>query len=135
MYKIKLLLVEDNRIVRDGIKELLGNQPDMEVCNDVSGGVEALNLLALGLRPDIILSDMNMRGIDGIELTRQIVALGLPNVKIIILTMHAKEAFVKKAFEAGAKGYLLKDGDFQELYKAIRLIYNGSLYSSIGITS
>jgi DNA-binding NarL/FixJ family response regulator len=135
MDKIKLLLVEDNQIVRDGLKGLLEKQADMEVAGDVSSGQQALNLLATGLRPDIILADLNMKGMDGIELTTQIVSLVLPGVSVVILTMHTKRAFVDKAFAAGARGYLLKDGDFQEMYKAIRLVYGGNSYVSAGITS
>jgi DNA-binding NarL/FixJ family response regulator len=135
MDKIKLLLVEDNQIVRDGLKGLLEKQTDMEVAGDVSGGREALELLAGGLRPDIVLADLNMREMDGIELTRQIAALQITPIKIIILTMHAKQAFADKAFEAGAKGYLLKGGEFSEMYQAIRLVHGGSSYISSGITS
>lgn len=129
---IKLLLVEDNRIVRDGLKDLLKRRADMEVTGDVGGGREAMAVLETGLRPDVILTDLNMKEMDGIELTRQIVSLRLP-VSIIILTMHAKRAFVDKAFAAGAKGYLLKDGDFEEMYHAIRLVHAGSSYVSSGI--
>lgn len=130
---IKILLVEDNTLVREGIAELLGEQDDMEVIGNTDNGIKALLLLEQGLRPDILLADMNMPEMDGITLTRQIIMRNLSMVKIIILTMHLNQQFAERAFEAGAKGYLLKNGDFEELYQAIRLVQQNQTYMSAGV--
>jgi DNA-binding NarL/FixJ family response regulator len=132
---IKLLLVEDNDIVRHGIASLLKAEEDMEVIAEANDGLQALELLRSGVHPDIVLTDLNMPEMDGIELTRQIHSSELSAIKVIILTMHSKQIIVDKALQAGAKGYLLKNGDFEELYDAIRGVYQNQLYISAGITS
>lgn len=134
MMMIKILLVEDNKIVREGLRELLNAQADMQVIGEAAEGIEALEMLRSGVLPDILLVDYNMPGIDGIELTRRICAENYPDVKIIILTMHAKRSFVESALESGAKGYLLKDGDFDAMYRGIRKINQHELFISAGIS-
>jgi DNA-binding NarL/FixJ family response regulator len=135
MGKISILLVEDFKIVRDGLIRMFETQDDIEVIGAVESGLKALDLLENGLTPDIVLADLNMPGMNGIELTQKICSLGLSNTKVVILTMHAKRAFVEKAFEAGAIGYLLKDGNFEEMYKAIRKVNKNEQFISVGITS
>jgi two-component system response regulator NreC len=130
---IKLIVVEDNPIVLNGIVELIKLQKDMTVIGEAANGYKALQLLEDGLSPDIVLADLNMPGINGIELTREINKLALTGVKVVILTMHAKKSFVAEAFNAGASGYLLKDGDFEELYHAIREVNKNQLYVSAAI--
>ncbi|HEY0054621.1 MAG TPA: response regulator transcription factor [Pedobacter sp.] len=133
---IKLILVEDNEIVRKGLIGLLEAEEDMEIIGEVAGGLQALELLRGGVQPDIVLTDLNMPEMDGIELTRRISSSSeLSFVKVIILTMHAKQIFVDKALEVGAKGYLLKNGEFEELYDAIRQVCQNRTYISAGITS
>lgn len=133
MDTIKLLLVEDNAIVREGIAGLLEIQEDLEVIGKAAGGSEALSLLESGLRPDIVLTDLNMPVMDGIELTERICALALSDISVIMLTMHNRQIFVDKSFKAGAKGYLLKNGDFDELYTGIRQVYHNQVFISAGI--
>jgi DNA-binding NarL/FixJ family response regulator len=133
MNKIRLLLVEDNKIVREGLIRILETRDDLEVIGSAASGQECLNLLENGVIPDIILADLNMPGMDGITLTGEILSLNLPNVKVVILTMHAKQAFVQKAFDAGASGYLLKDGNFEEMYNALLKVNQNQQYTSEGI--
>jgi DNA-binding NarL/FixJ family response regulator len=132
---IKLLLVEDNTLVRKGIASLLEAEEDMEVIAEASDGQQALDLLGSGVKPDVVLTDLNMPGIDGIELTRQICSSEFSSVKVIILTMHAKQVYVDKALEAGALGYLLKNGEFEEIYHAIRVVNQNQSYVSADIKS
>jgi DNA-binding NarL/FixJ family response regulator len=123
MNKITLLLVEDYKVVREGLIRVLETQDDFEVIGDTDSGLKALALLENGLVPDVVLADLNMPDMDGIDLTRKICSLGLPGTKVIILSMHIKQVFIDKALEAGASGYLLKDGDFEEMYRAIRRVH------------
>ncbi len=123
---INLLLVEDNHKVRELLAGLLQAQKNFTVAAKADNGLAALELLNNGVQADIVLADLNMHEMDGIELTEQ-VAVNFPNLKVIILTMHAKAAFLKRALTAGARGYLLKNGDMQELYQAIKQVYEGEV--------
>lgn len=126
-YMIHILIAEDNKIVREGTVELLNHQEDMTVIGEAANGIEALQLLQAGIIPDIVLADMNMPEMDGISLTENVI-VKFPAVKVAILTMHDKETFIIKALDAGAKGYILKDGDFEALFTAIRTIAAGGSF-------
>ncbi|TCD26541.1 response regulator transcription factor [Pedobacter psychrodurus] len=121
---INILLVEDNAIVRNTMAMLLASENGVKVVGSAEDGNVALGLLANGLRPDIVLADLNMPGMDGIELTVKIRSL-YSHMDIVILTMHNKYIFAEKAFGAGAKGYLLKDGDIQKLCASITRVHLG----------
>lgn len=121
---IKLLLVEDNGKVRQIMKDMLTMQDDFDVVGAAENGLKALELLENGLQPDVILADINMTGMDGIKLTEKVAALN-NQLKVLILTMFDKAAYLTRAMSAGAKGYLLKNGDMNELYNAIRSVHNG----------
>lgn len=121
---INVLLVEDNHKVRELLAGLLQAQSGFTVTGKAENGLAALDLLHQGLQADIVLADLNMHHMDGIELTEQVMA-HYPTLKVIILTMHAKAAFLKRALAAGARGYLLKNGDMNELYDAITKVYAG----------
>ncbi|WP_342644638.1 response regulator transcription factor [Mucilaginibacter sp. CSA2-8R] len=121
---INILLVEDNHKVRELLGGLLQAQKNLTVAGKAENGLGALRLLQNGLQADVVVADLNMHDMDGIELTEQLMA-GYPNLKVIILTMHAKAAFLKRALAAGANGYLLKNGDMNELYQAIAQVYAG----------
>lgn len=123
---IKLLLVEDNHKVRELLAGLLQAQKDFSVAAKAENGLAALELLQNGLEADVVVADLNMHDMDGIELTENIM-LKYSALKVIILTMHAKTAFLKRALAAGARGYLLKNGDMQELYQAIIQVYAGEV--------
>lgn len=129
---IKILVAEDNEIVRKGIAGLLDTEPDMEVIAEVENGFKVLELLAGGVLPDVVLADLNMPQMDGINLTDHIVG-AFPTIKVIILTMHMKLEFVERALKAGAKGYLLKDGDFEQLMEGIRTVFRGGTFISKNI--
>ncbi len=123
---INLLLVEDNHKVRELLAGLLQAQSNFTVAAKAENGLAALDLLQNGLQVDIIVADLNMHEMDGIELTEQIMS-DYPKLKVIILTMHAKAAFLKRTLTAGACGYLLKNGDMQELYQAIIKVNAGEI--------
>jgi DNA-binding NarL/FixJ family response regulator len=123
---INLLLVEDNHKVRELLAGLLQAQKNFNVVAKADNGWAALEVLQNGLQADIVVADLNMHDMDGIELTEQIMS-GYPNLKVIILTMHAKAAFLNRALTAGARGYLLKNGDMQELYQAISQVHAGEV--------
>lgn len=121
---INLLLVEDNHRVRELLAGLLQAQSSFNVVGKAENGLAALGLLQDGLRADVVLADLNMHDMDGIELTEKVM-VGYPELQVIILTMHAKTAFLKRALAAGARGYLLKNGDMNELYQAIAQVHAG----------
>lgn len=128
---IKIIVVEDNELVRAGVVELLNDQDDMEIVGDTEDGVQTLELLAR-LEVDIVLTDLNMDGMDGIQLTSRISAT-YPNVKVIILTMHLRSEYVNRAFEAGAMGFVLKSGNIKDLYSTIRNVYEGQQFVTAGL--
>ncbi len=121
---INLLLVEDNHRVRELLAGLLQAQKSFNVVGKAENGLAALSLLQNGLQADVVLADLNMHDMDGIELTEKVM-VGYPELQVIILTMHAKTAFLKRALAAGARGYLLKNGDMNELYQAIAQVHAG----------
>lgn len=128
---IKVLIVDDNADVRKGLNMIIASKPDMTVTSIAENGASALSILEKDRTIDIALIDFNMPGMDGIELTRRITASDHP-VRIIILTMHRQIIFRDKALEAGARGYLLKGEELEELFKGIRAVYEGNLFVSSG---
>lgn len=126
MEKIKIFLVDDHKIVRDGIKSLISDSPSIQIIGEASSGEELLEKLKI-LNPDIILLDINLPDTTGIELTKQITEEN-PSVKILILSMHMSEEFICNAIEAGAKGYLPKTTSQEELLNALNKINNGGEY-------
>lgn len=129
---IKIIVVEDNEMVRAGVVELLNDQADMQVVGDTESGNQTLDLLNSNLEADLVLTDLNMDGMDGIQLTEQI-SVKHPKVKVIILTMHLRSDYVNRAFEAGAKGFVLKSGNIKDLYSTIRTVYEGQQFVTAGL--
>ncbi len=129
----KIILADDHRIVRDGLKPLLDRQPDMEVVALANNGREAVKLTQ-ELKPDVVLMDISMPDLNGIEATLQIVSQ-CPEVKIIALSMNYDREYVTKMLEAGASGYLTKDCSLEELVAAIRIVIAGKKYLSPEIAS
>ncbi len=115
---IRALLADDHTIVRSGVRALLSTEPDIEVVGEVGNGAEAV-AQAETLRPDVVLMDLVMPGLSGIEATRQITA-SLPGTRVLVLTSFAADENVFPAIKAGALGYLLKDSGPDELVRAIR---------------
>ncbi len=125
---IKIILADDHFLMREGLASLLGDVPDIQIVGLAENGAEAI-IQAQKYRPDIALMDISMEGIDGLEATRQILAL-LPNIKVIVLTMHEEKAFLLEALKAGAVGYFLKGSDSNELIRTIRSVHKGEVYIS-----
>lgn len=122
---IKLLLADDHTMVRRGLQVFLSTQTDLELIGEASTGQETLEKVAI-LQPDIVLMDINMPGINGIEATKQIKLLHA-QVKVIILTSFSDQDHVLPALRSGAKGYLLKDVEPEDLAQAIRRVYQGKV--------
>ena len=129
-HKIRVLVVDDHAVVRRGLLAFLEGESDLEVVGDAEGGPEALDLLARldaeGMRPDVVLMDLQMRPVDGIESTRMVRAR-YDDVEVVALTSFGEPERVQRALEAGASGYLLKDADADEVASAIRAAYRGEL--------
>jgi NarL family two-component system response regulator LiaR len=120
---IRILLADDHAFVRQGTRELLEQQEDLEVVAEAENGRQAVQL-ALKERPDVVVMDFAMPELNGIEATRQIKAVA-PNIAILVLTAYDSEQYVFAFLEAGAAGYLLKDVSVEELVKAIRAVHAG----------
>lgn len=132
MKKIKVLLAEDHTIVRQGLSALLGSESDMEVVGEASDGLEAIEM-AKKVIPDVVLMDIAMRNLNGIEATRKIKKL-FPHTKVLVLTMYDNEECIFQILKAGASGYLIKDSAMTDLISAIRTIYHGDSYLSPSIS-
>jgi DNA-binding NarL/FixJ family response regulator len=129
---IKVLLVDNHAIIREGLRSLLEKQSEMEVIADTDDGRKAIELVR-ELSPDIVIMDISMPGLNGIEATRQITA-EFPDVKVIALSIHSKRRFVADMLSAGATGYILKECLFDELVQAIKAVAAGGRYLSPRIT-
>ena len=135
MSSIKIMLIDDHQIVRDGIKVLLESLENVEVIGEASNVAELLEKLK-DVQPDIIVTDISMPDISGIELTKIINEdKKYANIKILILSMYTNEDFVFNAIKAGAKGYLPKNTTRKELFEAVNTIYNGDEYFSESISN
>ena len=126
MNTIKLMLVDDHSIVRDGIRLLLGQVEGLEIIDEANDGEEALEKLKT-VKPDLILMDISLPGMSGIQ-TTQVVSRLYKNVRVLILSMHNNEDYILRSVEAGAFGYILKDSSSDEMVKAIRTIASGEKY-------
>lgn len=130
---IKILIADDHKVVREGLRTLIEKQPGMEVIAEAENGRKALKLIKK-LSPDIAIMDIAMPDLNGIEATRQIVAEA-PSTKVIALSMHSDRQFVTRMMSAGASGYLLKDCAFEEVARAIRSVMARQIYLSPEIVS
>ena len=128
---IQIILAEDHKITREGLVNMLKGQPGMEVVGEAGNGREAIRL-ARELAPDLVIMDVTMPNLNGIDSTRIIISSS-KNVKVIALSMYSDKQFVQGMMQAGASGYLLKDCAFNELVHAIRAVFNGDTYLSPGI--
>ncbi len=128
MEPVRVLIADDHTLFRDGLRALLASIPDIEVVGEAASGQEALRL-AVEFQPDVILMDIQMPGLNGIEATRQILRIS-PHVGIIVLTMFRDDDSVFAVMRAGARGYVLKGADQAVLLRAVRAVANGeSLFS------
>lgn len=125
---IRLVIADDHTVVREGLVSLLNDEPDIQVLGQAGSGREAV-VLARKYRPDIVLLDISMPDLNGLEAARKIKA-ELPDTKILILTMHDQNAFFFEALRAGASGYILKGARSEKLLDAIRDVHIGGIYLS-----
>ena len=132
MAKLRILLGDDHTILRNGLRKILQERADWEVIAEAGDGREAVRL-ALEVQPDIAILDIGMPLLNGIEATRQILRR-VPDMRILILSMHVNEAYITQALQAGARGYLLKDSADIELIRAIAAVMTGKSYFSPSVS-
>lgn len=125
---VKIILADDHRIMREGLRALLEKQPGMEVIAEAEDGRTTVDL-AHDLKPDVVVIDISMPDLNGIDATRQIISAS-PRIKVIALSMHSDRKFVREMLAAGASGYLLKDSAFEELGAALAAVINNQTYLS-----
>ncbi|MFC5541982.1 response regulator [Ureibacillus suwonensis] len=129
---IKVFLVDDHVLIRKGIALLLENYRDLEVIGEASDGEECLQQL-YSLDVDVVLMDISIpKGIDGFTATRKI-KKEFPKIKVVMLTMHNEFAYIQKAIETDADGYILKNSQANQVYQAIQAVYSGRKYYDVGI--
>jgi two-component system response regulator NreC len=128
MKKLRILLADDHIVMRTGLRALLERQPNLEVVGESENGRETV-ALAASLRPDVVVMDVGMPILNGIEATQTIVTQ-CPTIAVVILSMHADESYVMRALKAGARGYLLKDSAAADLIGAIQAISQGKSFFS-----
>ncbi|WP_028981919.1 response regulator [Sporocytophaga myxococcoides] len=130
---IKVLLVDDHGIVRDGIKATLSSEKNIKIVGEASNGIEAIEQVKK-LAPDVVVMDISMPEMNGIEAT-SIISDRYPNTRTLVLSMHDNEDYILKSIESGAAGYLLKDTGKEEFIKAITTISKGDKYFSTPVSS
>ncbi len=124
--RIRVLLADDHAVLRSGLKALLGLEPDMEVVGEAANGREAVEL-ARNLKPDVIVMDISMPEMDGLAAAKAVHELDLPG-HIVMLTVHAEEAYLFQTLQVGASGYVLKSSADRELMDAIRAAHRGEVF-------
>ena len=132
MEKKKILIVEDHTILREGLKSLLSTNPEIEIAGEAGDGREAIWLVEK-LNPDMVLMDLSMPRMDGMQAIREI-KRRWPEKRVLALTAHKTEEYVLATLKAGADGYLLKDSTYQEMMTAVRSVLSGKRYLSPGIS-
>jgi DNA-binding NarL/FixJ family response regulator len=125
---IRIIIADDHEIVRNGLRSLIEKEPDIEVIAEADNGRTAVRI-ALELAPDVVIMDIGMPDMNGIEAARQII-VAMPAIKVIALSMHAEKRYVMEMLKAGASGYILKDNAYEELARAIRTALNNRTYLS-----
>jgi DNA-binding NarL/FixJ family response regulator len=132
MMPIRVVLADDHVLIRAGLRALLHSLPNIEVIGEASDGNEAVNVVAQD-QPDVVIMDIGMPGLNGVDSTRRIVKQ-VPGTRVIILSMHANEEYVGRALEAGAMGYLLKGAEPAELELVLKAVMRGETYLSPSIS-
>lgn len=130
--KVKVVIAEDHTILREGLKALLGSDPDLEICGEADNGKDAIKLVQR-LNPDIVLMDLSMPRIHGLEAIREIRKTN-PTTKILVLTVHDDEEYISATLRSGASGYVLKNDSYNELLSSIKTVLRGKPYLSPAIS-
>ncbi|MGD0456186.1 MAG: response regulator transcription factor [Terriglobia bacterium] len=130
--KIRVLLAEDHILVRQGFRRILEDDPGISVVGEARTGLEAIDQCK-ELKPDVVVMDLSMPDLGGLEATAEILKAD-PQIKILILSMYSNEAYVRKAFELGAKGYILKNAIEVDLTRAVMALAEGQAYFSPGVS-
>jgi DNA-binding NarL/FixJ family response regulator len=133
MKRIRILLADDHAVVRQGFKMILDAQPDMEIVGEAANGREAVDL-AEQLHPDVVVMDVAMPELNGIEATRRL-ASSVPHARVVALSMHKDSVYVREILRAGARGYLLKDSGAADLVAAIHAVASGESYLSPAVSN
>jgi DNA-binding NarL/FixJ family response regulator len=133
MKRIRILLADDHAVVRQGFKMILAAQPDMEIVGEAANGREAVEL-AQQLSPDVVVMDVSMPELNGIEATRRLASL-VSRARVVALSMHKDSVYVREILRAGARGYLLKDSGAADLVAAIRAVASGESYLSPAVSN
>jgi len=128
----RILLVDDHAVLRAGLRRLLEDQPDLKVCGEVGTATEAIDLAA-SLQPDLILLDLGMPGLGGLEALPRL-RQAAPETRLLVLTMHDDQGYVREALHSGAAGYVLKKAADHELLSAIRAVLRGEVYVYSALT-
>jgi DNA-binding NarL/FixJ family response regulator len=128
----KVLIVDDHTFIRRGIQSILDSSPDWDYCGEAENGVAAIRM-ASELKPDVIVMDVSMPGLNGLEATR-VIHEAQPNIKIVLLTLHDSVEVLRSGFQAGAQGYLLKSEAEQELLRALGSVTQQKVYISPKVT-
>lgn len=129
---VRILLADDHAVVRQGFRMILASQPDMEIVGEAGDGREVLEL-AEKLHPDIVVMDVAMPGLNGIEATRRLMSLA-PPPRVLALSIHKDAVYVREMLRAGARGYMLKDAIDQDLFAAVRALARGEGYLSPAVS-
>ena len=133
MGRIRVLIADDHRIFRQGLRQICEVLGSFHVVGEAENGRDALEL-AQKLRPDVILMDINMPVLDGVQASR-LISESMPSSRVIMLTMYRQDGYVFEAIKAGAQGYLLKDADEQELIDTVKAVYRGEALIDPGLAS
>ncbi|SDZ33223.1 two-component system, NarL family, response regulator DegU [Evansella caseinilytica] len=123
---IKIVLIDDHQLFREGVKRILAMEPTFEIVAEASDGEAVLDLVR-NYQPDVVLMDINMPNVNGVEATKQLVET-FPNVKVLILSIHDDETYVTHVLKTGASGYLLKEMDTDALIEAVKVVGEGGAY-------
>jgi DNA-binding NarL/FixJ family response regulator len=132
MKKLRILLADDHEMIREGLKLLVNRQPDMETIGEANNGRAAV-ALAQELKPDVVVMDISMPEMNGLKATERLKKL-CPEIKVLTLTRHADDAYLRQLLKAGASGYLLKKSASGELVRAIRTVAEGGTYLDPAVT-
>ena len=133
MAEIRILIVDDHEMVRNGLSVMMEREQDFTVVGEAQNGKEAVDMVSK-LRPDVVLMDLRMPEMDGVEAMRQIRA-EQDDVKFLVLTTYDSDEYIFDAIEAGAKGYLLKDASREELFRAVRTVNRGESLIELAVIS